>query len=1038
MSAAPALLAVYAGEPVDTVRHTVLPGQFVGAYAQTAPDQLPFVTTWETDVANQTITLPLVGSDMTVYWDDGTNSTGVSGTVTHRYANLGTHEVSVYGNLEAISLNGHPDAPNLVSLDQWGDISWTTMRSAFNGAANMVYAATDIPNLSGVTDMSGMFRNAASFNGDISAWDVSLVTDMSYMFDGAASFNQPLNDWDVSSVTSMTRMFYNAASFNQPLNDWNVSSVTDMSQMFYYATTFNGNISSWNVSSVTDMSYMFDSADSFNGNISSWNVSSVTDMSNTFGASTFNGNISSWNVSSVTDMSGMFIGASTFNGDISSWDVSSVTDMGWMFVGASTFNGDISSWDVSSVTDMGVMFAGASTFNGDISAWNVSAVTDMGVMFAGASTFNGDISSWNVSAVTDMSYMFDRASTFNGDISSWDVSSVTDMKYMFYNADSFNGDISSWDVSSVTDMGVMFYNATSFNGDISSWDVSSVTDMKYMFYNASTFNGDISSWNVSAVTDMEGMFEAADSFNGSISTWDVSSVTDMQYMFNGATAFNQNLGSWYVTLDDSTLRTGDLTVGKIAAQNSYLQRQSPAYALVNGTGDTDNSFFQINGSVLSIKQAPDKSKYSIRIGVNGYDIFGENNVVVQRITTDTTKPTFSSARYKAGNGELTITFSEPLNITTHDTTKIHVRDSGASSGGVTLSNKIIIVNGTDSITFGLGQTGTNTIDLMISPQIDIGAGAVRDTSGNIIAAAVDQSITVHDTRAFITTWKTDAANQTVTLPLVGSDMTIYWGDGTNSTSVSGTVTHRYANLGTHEVSVSGNLEAISLNGHPDAPKLVSLDQWGAASWTTMRSAFNGAVNMVYTATDIPDLSRVTDMSYMFYNATIFNGDISAWNVSSVTDMKYMLYNAASFNGNISTWDVSSVTDMTSMFDGATTFNGNISSWNVSSVTDMKYMLYNAASFNGNISTWDVSSVTDMGWMFDGATTFNGNISSWNVSSVTDMTSMFDWRHHLQRQHILMECLLGDRHEIHALQRCFLQRQHFNMGRLLCDRHGLDV
>ena len=43
----------------------------------------------------------------------------------------------------------------------------------------MVYRATDVPDLSGVTDMSGMFFDADSFNGDISEWDVSGVTDMS-------------------------------------------------------------------------------------------------------------------------------------------------------------------------------------------------------------------------------------------------------------------------------------------------------------------------------------------------------------------------------------------------------------------------------------------------------------------------------------------------------------------------------------------------------------------------------------------------------------------------------------------------------------------------------------------------------------------------------------------------------------------------------------------------------------------------------------------------------------------------------------------
>ena len=332
-----------------------------------------------------------------------------------------------------------------------------------------------------------------------------------------------------------------------------------------------------------------------------------------------------------------------------------------------------------------------------------------------------------------------------------DLSGVTSTTSMFRGATNFNGnisgrDISGWDTSKVTDMSEMFWVATNFNGNISGWDTSRVTDMSGMFWFATNFNQTLSEWDVSSVTNMIYMFRGATNFNGNISGWDVSKVTDMQGMFRDATSFNQNLGPWYVTLNDNTLTTSNPTVGKITAQNSYLQGQSPVYALVSGTGDTDNSLFQISGSTLSIKQSPAKTEYSIRIGANGTGLFGENNAVVYRITViDTTKPTFSSAVFKTGNGELIVTFNESLNTTTHDASKIHIRNSGTILGGVTLSNGIITANGTDSITFNLNNANTDTVNRMPMPQIDIDAGAVQDSSGNPISDISGQTITIRDT-----------------------------------------------------------------------------------------------------------------------------------------------------------------------------------------------------------------------------------------------------------------------------------------------------
>ena len=210
--------------------------------------------------------------------------------------------------------------------------------------SNLQYDKSDIKHISnwdvsGVTDMSELFKDLTNFNDDISNWNVSNVTNMSRMFSGAKSFNQDIGRWTVSNVTDMSNMFSVAESFNQDIGRWTVSNVTDMSRMFFYAESFNQDIGRWTVSKVTDMSNMFSYTKSFNQDISSWTVSKVTNMSNMFHyAVSFNQDIGRWNVSNVTDMSYMFGGTKSFNQDISRWNVSNVTNMTNMFSYAESFN----------------------------------------------------------------------------------------------------------------------------------------------------------------------------------------------------------------------------------------------------------------------------------------------------------------------------------------------------------------------------------------------------------------------------------------------------------------------------------------------------------------------------------------------------------------------------------------------------------------------------------------------------------------------------------------------------------------------------
>ncbi|MCR9052889.1 MAG: BspA family leucine-rich repeat surface protein [Phaeodactylibacter xiamenensis] len=345
-----------------------------------------FITTWKTDnpgvSCSSCITIPTtgIGYNYDVDWEnDGVyDDFGVSGDITHDYGTPGTYQVAIRGDFPRIYFNDEGDKEKILSVDQWGDISWSSMNSAFRGCTYLAGQAVDVPDLSNVADMSLMFSDAESFNQDIGGWDVSSVTNMFGMFSSASSFNQDIGGWDVSSVVDMGGVFFQTESFNRDIGGWDVSSVTNMYGMFWKASSFNQDIGSWDVGNVNNMFYMFHSAIAFSQDIGSWNTNTVTNMKAMFaGAESFNQDIGGWDLSNVTDITYMFSGASSFNGDIGGWDLSSVTDTRFMFNQASAFNQDIGGWDVSNVTSMVQMFEGATSFDQNIGGWDISNVTDM-------------------------------------------------------------------------------------------------------------------------------------------------------------------------------------------------------------------------------------------------------------------------------------------------------------------------------------------------------------------------------------------------------------------------------------------------------------------------------------------------------------------------------------------------------------------------------------------------------------------------------------------------------------------------------------
>lgn len=160
-----------------------------------------------------------------------------------------------------------------------------------------------------VKNMQAMFSEATAFDQDVSDWDMSNVERTGHtvfltesgMFYKASSFNnggEPLDWQDLSSVTDISYMFKEATSFNQNLNSWEMPQVTRMTGVFHGASSFNNGEApgesnsplSWNTSNATIVKEMFQDASSFNQSLSHWNLDRLSklNLSNMFtGATAF-------------------------------------------------------------------------------------------------------------------------------------------------------------------------------------------------------------------------------------------------------------------------------------------------------------------------------------------------------------------------------------------------------------------------------------------------------------------------------------------------------------------------------------------------------------------------------------------------------------------------------------------------------------------------------------------------------------------------------------------------------------------------------
>jgi surface protein len=212
---------------------------------------------------------------------------------------------------------------------------------------------------------------------------------------------------------------------------------------------------------------------------------------------------------------------------------------------------------------------------------------------------------------------------------------------------------------------------------------------------------------------------------------------------------------------------------------------------------------------------------------------------------------------------------------------------------------------------------------------------------------------------------TDISNNIFELPLTftgNESVTVDWGDKSPIETVNTSVSHTYKELGNYTISITGKATQYgkTVSQYNGVNNIKSVSSWGDLGLKSLAGAFRNATTLTSVPNYLP--SSVTNLDYMFVNATYFNGDITRWNTENVTSMSTMFADAQFFDQDISNWNTVKVTDMGDMFSGC--------------------------QFNQDIGKWDTKNVTIMAGMFSNNYVFDQNLNRWNVSKITDASNIF--------------------------------------------------
>lgn len=411
--------------------------------------------------------------------------------------------------------------------------------------------------------------------------------------------------------------------------------------------------------------------------------------------------------------------------------------------------------------------------------------------------------------------------------------------------------------------------------------------------------------NESIDTDGDGVGNNADNDDDGDGYSDSEEITAGSDPLDASSVPPQNLAPTIITENQNILEN---QISVVTVEGTNPDGDTLSWSL---TGGADQTLFSIDGNSGDLT-------FSIAPNFENPTDTNTDNVYVVEITVDD------------GNGgnntkTLSITVTDEIEIVNFTIDPIANINQIENSVYTSLTPNLIGDAPIGEVTYTLSGTDASSFDINSSTGIvsmvqrDYETPQDSNTDNiyevNIVATdsdgnsdSEDWNVSIVDiaTEDFIITVKTNESGASLqtefiipTYPLETYNYNVDCNnDGINeATGITGDYKCQYATEGNYTIVIKDNSSTgvgfprIYFNNTGDKYKIIGINQWGTNKWSSMQKAFYGCLSLNEyggAAMDSPNLSNVTDMSFMFSNTYWFNQDIGDWNTSTVTNMSNIL------------------------------------------------------------------------------------------------------------------------------------------------------